>query len=66
MSRNRILWLVVAATLAVIVAFQVTAPSQDPSRFIAQAEDALTTRNLALARSLADKALVVAAQLAPR
>jgi hypothetical protein len=38
MSRNRILWLVVAAALAVIVAFQVTSPSQDPSRFIAQAE----------------------------
>ncbi len=35
-------------------------------RFIAQAEDALTKRNLVLARSLADKALVVAAQLAPR
>lgn len=38
MSRKRILWLVVAATLAVIVAFQVTSPSQDPSRFIAQAD----------------------------
>ena len=35
-------------------------------RFIAQAEDSLTRRNLVLARSLADKALVVAAQLAPR
>ena len=35
-------------------------------RFIAQAEDALTKRNLVLARSLADKASVVAAQLAPR
>jgi hypothetical protein len=35
-------------------------------RFIAQAEDALTKRNLVLARSLADKALAVAAQLAPR
>ncbi|MEO8257434.1 MAG: hypothetical protein ABI868_08825 [Acidobacteriota bacterium] len=35
-------------------------------RFIAQAEDSLTKRNLVLARSLADKALVVAAQLAPR
>lgn len=35
-------------------------------RFIAQAEDALTKRNLVLARSLADKALAVALQLAPR
>jgi hypothetical protein len=35
-------------------------------RFIEQAEDALTKRNLVLARSLADKALAVAAQLAPR
>jgi hypothetical protein len=34
-------------------------------RFIAQAEDALTKRNLALARTLADKALAVAVQLAP-
>jgi hypothetical protein len=32
-------------------------------RFIAQAEDALTKRNLVLARSLADKALAVAFQL---
>ena len=38
MSRKRILWLVVAATLAVIVALQVTSPSQDSSRFIAQAD----------------------------
>jgi len=37
-SRKRILWLVVAATLAVIVALQVTSPSQDSSRFIAQAD----------------------------
>ena len=36
------------------------------NRFIAQAEDALTKRNLVLARTLADKALVVAVQLAPR
>jgi hypothetical protein len=35
-------------------------------RFIAQAEDALSKRNLVLARSLADKALAVAVQLAPR
>jgi hypothetical protein len=35
-------------------------------RFIQQAEDALTKRNLVLARSLADKALAVAVQLAAR
>ena len=35
-------------------------------RFIAQADDALTKKNLVLARSLADKALAVAAQLAAR
>lgn len=35
-------------------------------RFIAQAEDALTKRNLVFARSFADKALAVATQLAPR
>jgi hypothetical protein len=39
---------------------------QTARRFIAQAEDALTKRNLVLARSLADKALAVALQLAPR
>lgn len=38
MSRKRVLWLAVAATLAVIVAVQVTATSQDPSHYIAQAE----------------------------
>lgn len=38
MSRNQILWLAVAATLAVIVAFQVTSMAQHPSRFIAQAD----------------------------
>jgi hypothetical protein len=35
-------------------------------RFIAQGEDALTKRSLVFARSLADKALAVALQLAPR
>jgi len=35
-------------------------------RFIAQAEDALTKRNLVLARLIADKALALALQLAPR
>jgi len=35
-------------------------------RFLTQAEDALSKRNLVLARSLADKALAVAVQLAPR
>ena len=35
-------------------------------RFIAQADDAVTKRNLVLARSVADKALAVAAQLASR
>jgi len=39
---------------------------QTAQRFIAQAEDSLTKRNLVLARSLADKALAVAVQLAPR
>ena len=38
MIRKQILWLVVAATLAVIVAFQVTSTAQHPSRFIAQAD----------------------------
>ncbi|WP_137147084.1 HNH endonuclease family protein [Mycolicibacterium sp. CR10] len=38
MSRKQILWLAVAATLAVIVAFQVTSMAQHPSRFIAQAD----------------------------
>ncbi|MGB3351364.1 MAG: HNH endonuclease family protein [Mycobacterium sp.] len=38
MSRKRVLWLAVAATLAVIVAVQVTSTAQDPSRFIAQAD----------------------------
>ena len=38
MSRNQILWLAVAATLAVIVAFQVTSMAQHPSRLIAQAD----------------------------
>jgi hypothetical protein len=35
-------------------------------RFIEQAEDALTKRNFVLAKSLADKALAVAVQLAAR
>jgi hypothetical protein len=38
MSRKRLLWLVVAATLAVLVAYQVVAASGDSSRFIAQAD----------------------------
>ncbi len=38
MSRKHHLWAVVAATLAVIVAVQVTSTSQDSSRFIAQAD----------------------------
>ncbi|CAA0131579.1 Uncharacterised protein [Mycolicibacterium vanbaalenii] len=38
MSRKQLLWAVVAATLAVIVAVQVTSTSQDSSRFIAQAD----------------------------
>ena len=38
MSRKRILWLVVAVTLAVVVAIQVTATSRSPSELIAQAD----------------------------
>ncbi|HKP44304.1 HNH endonuclease family protein [Mycobacterium sp.] len=39
MNRNRLVWLVVAAVLAVIVAIQVTGPSGNPSaRFVAQAD----------------------------
>lgn len=38
MSRKRGLWSAVAATLAVIVAVQVTSTSQDPSQYIAQAD----------------------------
>jgi uncharacterized protein DUF1524 len=38
MSRKQILWSVVAATLAMIVAFQVTSTSQQSSRFVAQAD----------------------------
>jgi hypothetical protein len=37
-SRRRLLWLVVAAALAVLVAYQVVASSGDSSRFIAQAD----------------------------
>jgi len=38
MSRKQILWLAVAAALAVIVAVQVTSMSKSPSRLIAQAD----------------------------
>ncbi|MCH9666772.1 MAG: HNH endonuclease family protein [Actinomycetia bacterium] len=38
MSRTRILWLAVAAALAVIVAIQVTSTSRSPSQLIAQAD----------------------------
>ncbi len=38
MSRKQILWSVVAATLAVIVALQVTSTSRQSSRFVAQAD----------------------------
>ena len=38
MSRNRLLWLVLAVVLAVVVAFQVTATSDDRAQFVAQAD----------------------------
>ncbi|MCB0948941.1 MAG: HNH endonuclease [Mycobacterium sp.] len=38
MSRNQIVWLAVAATLAVIVAVQVTSTSQRPAQLVAQAD----------------------------
>lgn len=38
MSRKRTLWLLVAATLAVIVAFQVTTEPRQSSHFVAQAD----------------------------
>ncbi len=38
MSRKQTLWLAIAAMLAVVVAYQVTAKSQGPSEFIADAD----------------------------
>jgi hypothetical protein len=38
MSRNRLLWLALAVVLAVVVAVQVTATSDDRSNFVAQAD----------------------------
>ncbi|GJF10883.1 membrane protein [Mycolicibacterium cyprinidarum] len=38
MSRKQVLWLAVAATLAVIVSVQVTSASQDRSRFLGQSD----------------------------
>jgi hypothetical protein len=38
MSRNRLLWLALAVVLAVVVAIQVTATSDDRSNFVAQAD----------------------------
>lgn len=38
MSRKRTLWLLVAATLAVVVAFQVTTETRQSSHFVAQAD----------------------------
>ncbi|MGD9618652.1 MAG: HNH endonuclease family protein [Mycolicibacterium sp.] len=38
MSRKRILWLAIAAILAVVVAVQVTSDSESPSRNVAQAD----------------------------
>ncbi|AGB22621.1 protein of unknown function (DUF1994) [Mycobacterium sp. JS623] len=38
MSRNRLLWLVLSVVLAVVVAIQVTATSDDRTQFVAQAD----------------------------
>ena len=38
MSRNRLLWLAVTVALAVVVAFQVVATSNDRAQFVAQAD----------------------------
>ena len=38
MSRNRLLWLALTVALAVVVAFQVAATSEDRSHFVAQAD----------------------------
>jgi Protein of unknown function (DUF1524) len=38
MTRNRLLWLALAVVLAVVVAFQVTATSDDRAQFVAQAD----------------------------
>ena len=38
MSRRHTLWLAVAVVLAVVVAYQVSASSQDPSQYIAEAD----------------------------
>lgn len=38
MSRKKVLWLAVAAALAVVVAYQVVSASRSPSRLIAQAD----------------------------
>jgi hypothetical protein len=38
MSRNRLLWLVLSVALAVVVAIQVTATSNDRTQFVAQAD----------------------------
>jgi hypothetical protein len=38
MTRNRLLWLVLAVAMAVVVAIQVTGPSGDRAQFVAQAD----------------------------